>query len=58
LKAAFRFGVGVPLRFEFDVTSDGGLKSNSFFLCDRSSHRITAQATYLNMRINDDLKEG
>lgn len=58
LKAAFRFGVGVPARFEFDVSSDNGFKSRSFLLCDGSSQRITAEATHLNMRINDDFREG
>lgn len=58
LKAAFRFGVGVQQRFEFDVTSDNGFKSKSFLLCDGSLKRITVQVTHLNMRINDDFKEG
>lgn len=58
LQAAFRFGVGVPERFEFDVTSDKGLKGSSFFHCGGALHRITAEATHLNMRINDDFKEG
>lgn len=58
LKAAFRFGVNVPERFEFDVKSDNGFKGKTFFLCDGSLRRITTQVTHLNMRTNDDFKEG
>ncbi len=58
LKASFRFGAAVPPRFEFDVTGENGLKSKRFCLCDGRSHRVSAKATHLNMRINDDFKEG
>ena len=58
LKAAFRFGVAVSARYEFDVTADGGIGTKWFLKCDGSSHRITAKAKHLNMRINDDFREG
>ncbi|MCP3735024.1 hypothetical protein M9979_09100 [Sphingomonas sp. RP10(2022)] len=58
LKAAFRFGAPVAARFEFDLTADNGLATKLFHLCDGSTQVVSPQATHLNMRINDDFKEG
>ena len=58
LKAAFRFGALVPARYEFDVTAENGLATKSFHLCSGEAHRVSAEATHLNMRINDDFREG
>ena len=58
LKAFMRFGVAVPERFEFDVSSDTGLKGKTFEYCDGTHHRVTKDVGHINMRINDDHRLG
>jgi len=57
LKAAFRFGLMVPERFEFDVSGDKGLKGKTFALSDGSLETIRKEPTHLNMRVNDDFRQ-
>jgi hypothetical protein len=56
--AAYRFGCPIEERLEFDVTCENGLKGKSFCQCDGMVTAIKAEATHLNMRINDDHCEG
>lgn len=58
LKGRFRLGHGVPLRFEFDVTCNGGLAGREFWQCNGHSYRAPAHVTHVNIRMNDDFAFG
>lgn len=58
LKARFRLGHGVPLRFEFDVTCAGSLAGRNFWHCDGTSATVPSHVTHVNVRTNDDFAFG
>jgi hypothetical protein len=58
LQARLRLGVHVPARLEFDVTCETGLATKTFYLCDGTASRVSREASHLNMRLNDDFREG
>jgi len=58
LKGRFRLGHGVPLRFEFDVTSNGGLAGREFWQCDGTAYRAPTDVSHVNIRTNDDFAFG